>query len=100
MEGFSKIESRLVRKMFLQLKIDIFSGDNQRLEPTVKKKIKEDLEKQLEAFNTFYENFRRTRIYNSKREMRIFQECLQKSLRYYSFLILIWEENEIHLIKK
>ena len=32
--------------------------------------------------------------------MRIFQECLQKSLRYYLFLILIWEENELHFIKK
>ena len=100
LKGFSKIESRLVRKMFLQLKIDIFSGDQQRLEPDVRKKIKKDLEKQLEAFNTFYEDFRRTRIYNSRREMKIFQKYLQKSLKYYSFLILIWEENELRFIKK
>ena len=100
LKGLSTTESRLVKKMFLQLKVDIFSGGNQRLEPAVKKKIKKDLEKQLEAFNTFYEDFRDTRTYNSRRERRIFQECLQKSLRYYSFLILMCEENEIHPIKK
>ena len=94
LKGLSTIERRLLRKMFFQLKIDILSGNNQGLEPSVKKKIKKDLEKQLEAFNKFYKNFRRTRTYNSRREMKIFERCLRKSLRYYSFLILVWEENE------
>ena len=66
--------------MFLQLKIDILSGNSQGLEPSVRKRIKKDLEKQLEAFNTFYEDFRDTRTYNSRREMRIFQECIQNIL--------------------
>ena len=101
LDGFSKIESKLMRKMFLQLKIDILSGNNQRLAIDVKKKIKKDLKNQIEMFNKFYENFRRTKTYNSRQETKmthiIFKECLQKSLKYYSFLILMWEENEIQL---
>ena len=50
--------------------------------------------KLFEAFNTLYEDLR---SYNSKREMKIFEECLQKSLMYFSFLILIWKENELYL---
>ena len=95
LKGLSITERRLLRKMFLQLKMDILSGDNQGLEPSVRKRIKKDLEKQLETFDKFYKNFRRTRTHNSRREMKIFEGCLRKSLRYYSFLILIWEENEI-----
>ena len=89
LKGFSITERRLLRKMFLQLKMDILSGDNQGLEPSVRKRIKKDLEKQLETFDKFYKNFRRTRTYNSRREMKIFERCLRKFLRYYSFLILI-----------
>ena len=91
LKGFSITERRVLRKMFLQLKMDILSGSNQELDPRIKK----DLEKQLKAFDRFYKNFRRTRAYNSRRETRIFERCLRKSLRYYSFLILIWEDNEI-----
>ena len=102
LEGFSEIEGRLVRKMFLQLKIDILSSNNPRLVTDVKKKIKKDLEKQLEVFNRFYDSFRRTKTYKSKQEAKmkqiIFKECLQKTLKYYSFLILIWEENEVQFI--
>ena len=93
LEGFSEIEGRLVRKMFLQLKVDILSGNNSRLVTDVKKKIKKDLEKQLEVFNRFYDRFRRTKTYKSKQEAKmkqiIFKECLQKSFRHYSFLTLI-----------
>ena len=42
LKGFSEIERRLVRKMFFQLKVDILSGDNQRLKPAVKKEIKKE----------------------------------------------------------
>ena len=66
LKGFSITERRLLRKMFLQLKMDIISGDNQGLEPSVRKRIKKDLEKQLETFDKFYKNFRRTRTYNSR----------------------------------
>ena len=37
----------MLRKMFLQLKIDILSGDNQGLELSVRKRIKKDLENSL-----------------------------------------------------
>ena len=57
LKGLSTTESRLVKKMFLQLKVDIFSGGNQRLEPAVKKKIKKDLEKQLFYTEALSKNF-------------------------------------------
>lgn len=100
LKGFSIIERRMLRKMFLHLKIDILSGNNQRLEPSIRKKIKKDLEKQLKMFDTFYKNFRRTRTYNSRQEqeMKIFKECLKTSFKYYSFLIFVWEENELNFI--
>ena len=45
LEEFSEFESKVVRKMFLQLKIDILSENNSGLTTDVKKKIKKDLEK-------------------------------------------------------
>jgi len=95
LKGFSITERRVLRKMFLQLKMDILSGSNQGLDPPSRRRIKKDLEKQLKTFDKFYKDFRRTRTYNSRRETKTFERCLRKSLRYYSFLILIWEENEI-----
>lgn len=97
LEEFSTIERQILRKMFLYLKIDILSEDNQRIEPFVRKKMKKDLEKQLKMFDTLYKDFRRTKNYNSRQEMKILEECLKAS-KYYSFLILVWEENELNFI--
>ena len=101
LEEFSDAERRIMRIMFLQLKLDILRGpDNSRILTThARKKVKKDLEKQLETFNKIYEDFINDRNYRTIQDSKIakiaFKECLKKSLTYYSFLKLIWEENEI-----
>ena len=45
--------------MFLQLKFDILLENNSKIMASTEKKIKKDLEKQLEAFDKFYDSFRR-----------------------------------------
>ena len=103
-EEFSNLEGIAIRKMFLQLKFDILSENNSELTTYAEKRIKKDLERQLEAFNNFYDNFIRRKNYSTKQKAKatqiIFKECLQKFLKYYSSLKLIWEESEIQLIKK
>ena len=58
---------------------------------------------QLEAFDKFYDNFRRYKNYRTKQDAKItqiiFKEYIQKSLKYYSFLKLWREETKIRLIK-
>jgi len=79
LEEFSEFESKVVKKMFLQLKIDILSKNNSGLTTDVKKKIKKDLEKQLEFFNEFYDTFKRRKTYRTNQEAKvaqtIFKEC-------------------------
>ena len=59
LEEFSDVERRIMRIMFLQLKLDILRGpDNSRILTThARKKVKKDLEKQLEIFNKIYDEF-------------------------------------------
>ena len=61
--------------------------------PAGKKKIRKDLEKQLEIFNKIYDEFINDGNYKTTQEARItkiaFKDGLKKSLIYYSFLKLI-----------
>ena len=47
LEEFSDFETLVIRKMFLQLQLDILSKNNSRIKISTKKKIKNDLEKQI-----------------------------------------------------
>ena len=103
LEEFSDIERRVMRIMFLRLKLDILEGlDNLEITTIVKKKIKKYLEKQLEIFDKIYDDFINDKNYRTIQDAKVakitFKECLKKSLTYYSFLKLIWEENEVQLI--
>ena len=59
LEEFSDFDRMVIRKMFLQLKFDILLENNSKIMASTEKKIKKDLEKQLEAFDKFYDSFRR-----------------------------------------
>ena len=102
LEEFSDFETMVIRKMFLQLKFDILSENNSRLAASAKNRIKKDVEKQLETFDKFYDHFRKCKNYPSQQEAKItqiiFKEYIRKSLKYYSFLKLMWKENETSFI--
>ena len=66
--SFSDFESMVIKKMFLQLKLDIFSENDPSLEGFAKKKIKEDIKKQLEIFDKFYNRFKKCENYPNKQE--------------------------------
>ena len=85
MEEFSDFETLVIRKMFLQLQLDILSKNNSRIKISTKKKIKNDLENQIETFDKFYDRFKSCKKYPSEQEAKItqiiFKEYTRKSLK-------------------
>ena len=69
----------------VQLKINILSENNQRIKTSEKKKIKNDLENQIETFDKFYDRFKSCKKYPSEQEAKItqiiFKEYTRKSLK-------------------
>ena len=70
LEEFSDLENIAMRKTFLQLKLDILSENNSGLTTYAEKKIKKDLERQLETFDEFYTNFIRHKNYSTKQKAK------------------------------
>ena len=85
LEEFSDFETLAIRKMLLQLKLDILSENNQRTKAPAEKKIKNDLENQIETFDKFYDRFKSCKKYPSEQEAKItqiiFKEYTRKSLK-------------------
>ena len=87
LEEFFDFETMVIRKIFLQLKFDILSENNSRLVASAKKKIKKDLEKQLETFDKFYDRFRRYKSCSSKQELLHYMSLL---IVYEKIFVDVW----------